>query len=103
MSLGQILAKRIGYGLVLLVAVVVLNFTLITIAPGDVADSIAGDMGGADASVLAEIRARYGLDQAFHVQLWRYLSSVAVLDLGYSYFYNAPVTELILQRLPATL
>ena len=34
MSFGQILAKRIGYGLVLLVAVVVLNFTLITIAPG---------------------------------------------------------------------
>ena len=103
MGLGQILAKRIGYGLVLLIAVVVLNFTLITIAPGDVADSIAGDMGGADAEVLAEIRTRYGLDQPFLVQLWRYISSVAMLDLGYSYFYNAPVTELILQRLPATL
>ena len=103
MGLGQILAKRVGYGLVLLVAVVVLNFTLITIAPGDVADSIAGDMGGADAEVLAEIRTRYGLDQPFFVQLWRYLKSVAVLDLGYSYFYNAPVTDLILQCLPATL
>ena len=103
MGLGQILAKRVGYGLLLLIAVVVLNFTLITIAPGDVADSIAGDMGGADAEVIAEIRERYGLDQPFVTQLWRYLSSVAVLDLGYSYFYNAPVTELILQRLPATL
>ena len=87
----------------LLIAVVVLNFTLITIAPGDVADAIAGDMGGADASVLAEIRQRYGLDQPFMSQLWRYLSSVAVMDLGYSYFYNTSVTELILQRLPATL
>ena len=103
MSLGKILAKRIGYGLILLIAVVVLNFTLITIAPGDVADSIAGDMGGADAEVLAEIRSRYGLDLPFAVQLWRYISSIAALDLGYSYFYNAPVTELILQRLPATL
>jgi peptide/nickel transport system permease protein len=103
MGLGQILAKRIGYGLILLIAVVVLNFTLITIAPGDVADSIAGDMGGADAEVLAEIRSRYGLDQPFAVQLGRYISSIAALDLGYSYFYNAPVTELILQRLPATL
>ena len=70
MSFGQILAKRVGYGLVLLIAVVVLNFTLITIAPGDVADAIAGDMGGADASVLAEIRQRYGLDQPFMSQLW---------------------------------
>lgn len=103
MSFGQILAKRVGYGLILLVAVVILNFTLVTIAPGDVADSIAGDMGGADATVLAEIRARYGLDQPFVVQLWRYVSSVAMFDLGYSYFYNAPVTDLILQRLPATL
>ena len=103
MGLGQILAKRIGYGLILLIAVVVLNFTLITIAPGDVADSIAGDMGGADAEVLAEIRSRYGLDQPFAVQLGRYISSIAALDLGHSYFYNAPVTELILQRLPATL
>ena len=103
MGLGQILAKRIGYGLILLIAVVVLNFTLITIAPGDVADSIAGDMGGADAEVLAEIRSRYGLDRPFAVQLGRYISSIAALDLGYSYFYNAPVTELILQRLPATL
>lgn len=103
MGLAQILTKRIGYGLLLLIAVVVLNFTLITIAPGDVADSIAGDMGGADADVLAEIRSRYGLDQPFFVQLWRYVSKVAVLDLGYSYFYNQPVTDLILQRLPATL
>ncbi len=103
MGFGQILAKRVGYGLVLLIAVVVLNFTLITIAPGDVADAIAGDMGGADASVLVEIRQRYGLDQPFMSQLWRYLSSVAVMDLGYSYFYNTSVTELILQRLPATL
>ena len=69
MNFGKILVKRIGYGLILLVAVVVLNFTLITIALGDVADSIAGDMGGADAEVLAEIRIRYGLDQPFLVQL----------------------------------
>jgi peptide/nickel transport system permease protein len=103
MGLGQILAKRIGYGVVLLIAVIVLNFTLITIAPGDIADSIAGDMGGADAEILAEIRTRYGLDQPFLVQLWRYISSVAMLDLGFSYFYNQPVTGLILQRLPATL
>ena len=103
MGLGQILAKRVGYGLLLMVAVIVLNFTLITIAPGDVADSIAGDMGGADATVMAEIRERYGLDQPFLTQLWRYVSRVAVLDLGYSYFYNQPVTALILQKLPATL
>lgn len=103
MSLWQTILTRIGYGLLLLIAVLVLNFVLISVAPGDVADSIAGDMGGADASVIEEIRQRYGLDQPFYIQLWRYVSNVAVLDLGYSYFYNTPVTTLILERLPATL
>jgi peptide/nickel transport system permease protein len=103
MEFWNALLKRIGYGLALLLAVLVLNFVLVTMAPGDIADSIAGDMGGADAEVMEEIRARYGLDQPTHVQLWRYISGVFVLDLGYSYFYDTPVTELIAERLPATL
>ena len=103
MKLWSSILERIGYGLLLLVAVLVLNFVLISIAPGDIADTIAGDMGGADASVMEEIRSRYGLDEPIYVQLWRYLSRVAVFDLGYSYFYNAPVTTLILEKLPATL
>ncbi len=103
MSFWQTIAKRIGWGLLLLIGVLVLNFTLISIAPGDIADSIAGDMGGADASVIEEIRERYGLNQPFYVQLWRYVSGVARLDLGFSYFYNTPVTSLILEKLPATL
>ena len=103
MDLLRVIAVRIGYGLVLLLAVLVLNFCLISIAPGDIADTIAGDMGGADAEIMDEIRERYGLDQPFHMQLWRYMSSVFQFDLGYSYFFNTPVTTLVLERLPATL
>ncbi len=103
MSLWSAIATRIGYGLLLLLAVLVLNFTLISIAPGDIADSIAGDMGGADAEVIEEIRERYGLNEPFYVQLWRYMSGVLTFDLGYSYFFNTPVTEIVLERLPATL
>ena len=103
MGFWRATGKRVGYGLLLLVAVLVLNFVLMSLAPGDIADTIAGDMGGADEALLAEIRAGYGLDQPYHVQLWRYLSRMVQLDLGYSYFYNAPVVELILEKLPATL
>ncbi len=103
MGFWATIAKRVGYGLLLLVAVLVLNFTLISIAPGDIADTIAGDMGGADASVIEEIRTRYGLDQPFYVQLWRYMSRVAQLDLGHSYFFNTAVTTLIFEKLFATL
>ncbi len=103
MSLWKAIVTRIGYGLLLLLAVLVLNFTLISIAPGDIADSIAGDMGGADAEVIEEIRERYGLNEPFYVQLWKYMSGVFRFDLGYSYFFNVPVTEIVLERLPATL
>ena len=103
MSIVTLLVRRGGNGLALLLAVLILNFTLIHIAPGDVADTIAGDMGGADAEVMAKIRSDYGLDRPFHEQLFAYVAKLGRGDLGYSFFFNQPVTELLLERLPATL
>ena len=103
MSIVTLLVRRGGNGLALLLAVLILNFTLIHIAPGDVADTIAGDMGGADAEVMAKIRSDYGLDRPFHEQLFAYVARLARGDLGYSFFFNQPVTDLLLERLPATL
>ena len=94
---------RLFYAVILLTAVLVLNFSLMHLAPGDVADTISQSMGGADEELLTQIRAEYGLDQPFLVQLGRYIGGVLQFDLGYSYFYNRPVTDLILERLPATL
>lgn len=91
------------YAAVLLLAVLILNFSLMHLAPGDVADTISQSMGGADKELLDQIRADYGLDQPFLVQLGRYIGGVLQADLGYSFFYNTPVTQLILERLPATL
>lgn len=99
----SMVVRRVGNGVALLLAVLLLNFVLIHIAPGDVVDTIAGDMGGASQEVMEQIRADYGLDQPFHVQLGRYLIDVVQFDLGHSYFFNQPVTELIVERLPATL
>ena len=103
MDLLRVIATRLFYAVVLLLAVLVLNFTLIHMAPGDVADTIAQSMGGADAEILEQIRVDYGLDQPFLVQLLSYMGRVLSFDLGYSFFYQMPVTDLILQRLPATL
>ncbi|MEM9222887.1 MAG: ABC transporter permease [Pseudomonadota bacterium] len=103
MAVVSMIAQRIGYAVALLIAVLILNFVMINLAPGDVVDTIAADSGGADAELMAEIRAEYGLDQPVIVQLGRYIAKVAQFDLGYSYFYNRPVVDLILERLPATL
>ena len=93
------IARRLVYGVVLLVGVLVLNFFLIHAAPGDPAQAIAGEMGGATAELLAQIRANYGLDQPLLTQLAIYLKHVAVGDLGKSYYFNQPVITLIAARL----
>ncbi|MEM8754128.1 MAG: ABC transporter permease [Pseudomonadota bacterium] len=103
MAFLQTFLIRCAYAAVLLAAVIVLNFAMMHLAPGDVADTISQSMGGADAETMERIRADYGLDRPFLVQLWTYMSKVAVFDLGYSFFYNQPVAGLILERLPATL
>ena len=81
--------------------VIVLNFLLIHLAPGDIAIILAGD--SADPAYLAVIRARYGLDLPFHDQLWRYLVQVASGDLGISFRSREPVFSEIMSRVPATL
>ena len=91
------------YAGILLLAVIILNFGMMHLAPGDVADSISQSMGGADEEVLNEIRATYGLDRPFIVQLGSYIVKVMRFDLGYSFFYTQPVSQLIFQKLPATL
>lgn len=86
----------------LLVAVLTLNFGLVHLAPGDAATAIAGSSGGLTEAQMDAIRADYGLDQPLPVQLWHYLTGFLGGDLGYSYFNDRPVLDLILERLGPT-
>jgi peptide/nickel transport system permease protein len=99
----QFFAKRVGKACFVVVGVVVFNFLLIHLAPGDPASVIAGESGAGDAQFLAQLRQQFGLDQPLYVQLWLYMKGVLTLDLGFSYRNNLPVSTLILERLPATL
>ncbi|ANO05589.1 ABC transporter permease [Mycobacteroides immunogenum] len=57
----------------------------------------------ATAEQLAEISHRLGLDQPLHVQFITYLKNVFTGDLGVSFKYNQPVSDLIFERLGPTL
>ncbi|WP_425405523.1 ABC transporter permease [Hwanghaeella sp.] len=100
--LGPILGRLLK-AVITLIAIAVLNFFLVHAAPGDPAAVLTGEAGAADEQMIAELRARFGLDQPFHVQLGRYVGNVLTLDLGYSFRQGQPVLDLILDRLPATL
>ncbi|WP_102222667.1 ABC transporter permease [Acidimangrovimonas sediminis] len=99
----RFLLGRLVKIVLILLAITVLNFCLIHMAPGDPALVMAGEAGDADPKFLAQLRTQFGLDQPFYVQLWAYVSHVLMGDLGYSYRQQMPVSTLILQRLPATL
>jgi len=103
--LGILLAfvRKIIYSLLLLIAVIILNFLLIHLAPGDPVDTLVGEMGGATPELVAKIRAEYGLDKNFFEQLTSYIGKVARGNLGNSYTFNQPVTRIIFHRLPATV
>ena len=97
------LLSRLLQGLALVLAVVVLNFILVHAAPGDPVETIAGASGGMSEELQTELRKQYGLDKPLPVQLGIYLGRVVTGDLGYSYFFNLPVSNLIAERVPATL
>ena len=96
------LLRRLGQAFLVLAIVVVLQFFLLQLAPGDVADVIAGEAQASDPEFVKRLRLELGLDRSLWVQLGLHLQRVAVLDLGQAHSFDAPVLDLILQRLPAT-
>ena len=98
-----LIGRRILYAALLLLAVIVLNFTLIRLAPGDIVQTIAGQMGGMNEELMLELRHSFQLDKSIPEQLLIYIGKVAHGDLGYSYFFNQPVLDLILGRVGPTV
>jgi peptide/nickel transport system permease protein len=95
--------RRLLQAVPIVVGIVVLNFLLLQLAPGDAATVLAGEAGGAPPEYVAQLRERFGLDRPMHVQLLLYVKNVLMLDLGYSFRNSMPVSELIFGRLGPTL
>lgn len=87
----------------LLLAVLVLNFTLIHLAPGDPVEALVGEMGGATPELIASLRENFGLDEPLWKQIFLYLSKVVQGDLGHSLYYDEPVLTLVASRVLPTL
>ena len=101
-SLAYVL-RRLAQAVPTVLAIVVLNFLLLQLAPGDAADVLAGEAGSATPEYMAQLRKSFGLDQPMWLQLLLYLKQVVTFDLGFSFRHGMPVSELILSRLGPTL
>src|SRR6266571_7228502 len=96
-------AQRVVKGVIVLIAIIVLNFFLIRLAPGDPAVVMAGEAGASDKVFVAQLREKFGLDRPLPEQLYRYVKGILTLDLGFSFRQKMPVAKLIWDRLPATM
>ena len=105
MATGRLayVGRRLVQALPIVLAIIVINFFLLQLAEGDAATVLAGEAGSATPEYVAQLRAKFGLDQPLLVQLGLYLKNVAMLDLGYSFRHDQPVLDLVLDRLGPTL
>lgn len=94
--------KRLIGSMIVLLIVIVGCFLMLESAPGDAVDAYAVSFGG-DAAAIAEMRARWGLDQSIWHRLGAYLTTLAQGNLGWSVSFNRPILDVILERLPNTL
>ncbi len=103
MKFASFLVSRLGKAAGVILGVVVFNFFLIRLAPGDPASIMAGEAASSDPAYVEQLRQQFGFDLPLYQQLLLYLKGILHLDLGYSYRNKLPVLDLILERLPATL
>lgn len=96
--------RRLGWMVVTLGAISLATFFIIQLPPGDYVSTLQANaeergevMGPAEAAAL---RDRYGLDQSFLTQYWKWISNIVFHgDFGQAFAYNSqPVSDLIWDR-----
>ena len=98
---SRYLLRRLAQVLPTVAGLLVLNFCIIHLAPGDPAIALGGEHG--DAAYYAFLRTRFGLDRPLPEQLLTYVANVLRGDLGTSYVHGRSVASVITERIPATL
>lgn len=93
--------RRLAALVPVLFGISLLVFVLTALSLGDPVRAAMGQRG--EAAVIAQIRREYGLDEPVWVQYAMWMDRLLRGDLGHSYHQQRRVTEIVAERLPATL
>ena len=96
----KFLVQRFVQSILLMFGVIIIVFFLVRLT-GDPASLMVAR--NADSAQIQEVREAFGFDRPLLVQLGDYLRGVATGDLGISFRFRSPTSELIRERLPETL
>ncbi len=99
--MSQYLVRRIAWAIFTVAFVVVLNFFLFRILPGDPARAVKDPRLTAEA--VAAIQARFGLDKPLLTQFQLYVVNLLQGDLGTSFHTQRPVADMLAESLWNTL
>jgi len=94
------ISQRIFQSLLVMIAVAFVAFSLFSYVGDPINNMVGQDTSLEDRAALRE---QLGLNDAFLVQFGRFVKDAAQGDFGNSYRHRRPVSELIAERLPATL
>ncbi|MGQ4880585.1 ABC transporter permease [Billgrantia sp. LNSP4103-1] len=94
------LIQRVLQAIFVMFVVALISFSLFHYVGDPVLNMLGQEATAADRAAL---RAQLGLDQPVVVQFWKFIVNAAQFEFGISYRSARPVTDLILERLPATL
>lgn len=109
MGLFKYTLKRILLSIPVIIIISIFCFGIIQLPPGDYADAyaaLATTTGGGSVSkeYVEQLRERYGLDQPFWIQYWRWVKGFPQGDFGIAMsLQGTPVVDLLKERLPMTL
>jgi peptide/nickel transport system permease protein len=103
----NIVANRVLWSTMMMLAISVVAFTLIQLPPGDFVDSYVNhkQQGGVimTSDEVDEMRRLLGLDRPMYIQYFDWIGGVMLGDFGFSWEYRRPVADVIGERLPLTL
>ena len=99
--MARFLLQRIALMIPTIFFVSVIVFSLQQLLPGDPALTMAGDE--ASPAVIAEIRAKYHLDDPLLTRYGKWVADLARGDLGISLRTQQSVVQLLAQKVPVTL
>ncbi len=95
--------ERVLLTIPIMFGVATLVFLFMRLTPGDPVDIMMGQGGAVGVGEMEQLRKEFHLDEPLPVQWWLFVKDAVRGDLGYSYIQKRPVTQLIWERLPATV
>jgi len=94
--------RRLLQAIPLILLILVINFVILHVAPGDPVSFFVQGGTGATPEFVEEIRKQFGLDKPVGLQLAIFLKNVVRGNLGYSLYYQESVSRVIWERMPVT-